>query len=196
MPRVARKYSIAPHTLYHITCRGNNQQNIFLSNRDKSRFLKRLSYYRQKFKFKIYCYILMENHYHLLIESGPQYTVSQFMQGLNTSYALYFTKKYQISGHLFQGRYHARIVDKDNYLLEVIRYIHLNPIRAKIVENLNDFQWSSYHEYLSNFKSKIVEKDEILSLFGTNKESRLANFKKFLESSKGSGTDYDKFYKV
>ena len=89
----------------------------------------------------------MDNHYHLLIET-PLANLNQLMQNINTSYTVFINRKYRRSGHLFQGRYKAIVIDKDNYLLSLSRYIHLNPVRANIVDSPEQYRWSSYREYV------------------------------------------------
>ncbi len=95
----------------------------------------------------LHAYALMDNHYHLLIET-PYANIKQVMQNINTSYTVYANKRHRRAGHLFQGRYKAFIVDKESYLLELGRYIHLNPVRAGIVRRPGDYRWSSYEEYI------------------------------------------------
>src|SRR4030042_6587968 len=106
----------------------------------------------------------MSNHYHLLIET-PRANIKQVMQNINTSYTVFINRKYGRSGHLFQGRYKAFIVDKGGYLLALGRYIHLNPVRAGVVRRPEESGWSSYRDYLSGRNDGLVDTDETLGLF-------------------------------
>lgn len=182
MTRIPRQEIIAPHQLYHITVRGNNQQNIFLSRFDYEYLTNRLKFYHQKMDFSLFAYVLMKNHFHFLIETGSQYSISKIMGNLNTSYAMYFKKKYGHSGHVFQGRFNAKLVDKDNYFLESIRYIHLNPVRAKLVKHPKEYYYSSYHEYAgTNKKDAWTEYRKALEIFGGDMENQRARFKEFIK---------------
>lgn len=118
---------------YHITSRGNLKGKIFFEQTDREKFLNILKITRVRYAYYLHAYVLMDNHYHLLIET-PLPNLNQAMQNINTSYTVYINKKYGRSGHLFQGRYKAIVIDKDSYLLTVSRYIHLNPVSAGIVE--------------------------------------------------------------
>lgn len=132
--------------LYHVIARGNHRQNIFFDDNDRNRYLSTIEKSKSKFNFSIYAFVLMSNHVHLLIETST-IPLSKIMQSLHTSYTQYFNLKHNKSGHLFQGRYKAILCQKDSYLLQLVRYIHQNPIRAKIVESPDDYQWSSHHAY-------------------------------------------------
>ena len=110
--------------MYHITSRGDDRKKIFINETDHQKFLAYLQIAQEKFKFYMYAYCLMGNHYHLLFET-TQANLSRIMQSLNTAYTVYYNVKRKRSGHLFQGRYKSILVDKDNYLLELTRYIHL-----------------------------------------------------------------------
>lgn len=120
--------------LYHITSRGNARQHIYFDNRDRTTFLELIDKTRTRFNWYIHAYCLMSNHYHLLIETGTP-TLAKGMKLLNGSYTQYFNRKHRRVGHLFQGRYKAILVDKESYLLELARYIVLNPVRASMVRS-------------------------------------------------------------
>jgi REP element-mobilizing transposase RayT len=132
--------------LYHVISRGNRRQGIFLDAKDLQRFLTYLSDCKNRFPFRFYAYALMKNH-HLLIEV-EEIPLSSIMQSLLFGYARYFNRRYGEVGHLFQGRYKAILCDKDAYLLELVRYIHLNPVRAKIVRGPEDYVWTGHLSYL------------------------------------------------
>jgi len=136
-----------PGALYHITARGNEKNLIYREKGDYRKFLKILSALPKRFSIVIYGYVLMGNHYHLLIET-PKGNITKVMHYLNTAYTGYFNRKYHRVGHLFQGRYQGLLIEKDRYLLSVSRYIHLNPVRALIVKRPEEFNWSSYLQYI------------------------------------------------
>jgi len=170
-----------PGACYHITTRGNNRDQTFFEANDYLRYLKRLSQTKEAVKFKLFAYCLMPNHAHLLIEVNKT-PISKIMQSIQTGYTMYFNKKYHHTGHVFHGRYHYFLVDKDNYLLSLIQYIHLNPIRANLVKNPGDYVWSSYLDIVNQNKSSFVDIEEILNLFTEVKESGVVGFKKFIQS--------------
>lgn len=129
--------------VYHITSRGNARQAIFLTGEDFTDFLTVLCSVVRRYHFILHTYCLMNNHYHLPIET-PEGNLSKGMRQLNGLYAQRFNQRHQKVGHLLQGRYKAILVDKDNYLLELCRYVVLNPVRANIVKDPKDWKWSSY----------------------------------------------------
>src|SRR5262245_61655407 len=125
---MARKPRLhAPGVLYHVIVRGNHRQKTFVALDDYQYYLEKMTQYRRKFDVTLFAYCLMPNHVHLLLECS-QTPLGKFMQGLQQSYTQYYNRRYKKSGHLFQGRYKAIICDKDSYLLELVRYIHLNPV--------------------------------------------------------------------
>ena len=142
--------------VYHITARGNERQRIYRSDADRRLFLETLEKMRGRFGILLHCYCLMPNHFHLVIET-PSGNLSRAMAWLQTTYTIRFNRKYRRSGHLFQGRYKAHLVEADNYGMELVRYIHLNPVRPRKksdpvpVERMKSFEvyeWSSHGHYL------------------------------------------------
>jgi putative transposase len=167
-----------PGALYHITSRGDGQENIYLSDEDRILFLNIFSDVCRRCDWKCYSYCLMSNHYHLLIET-PQGTLSKGMQLLNGIYTQKFNRLHRCVGHVFQGRFKGILVQKDNYLLELSRYIVLNPVRAKMVISVADWAWSSYLATIHpNLKPSWLSTDYVLSLFSDN---ALAATKKYQE---------------
>ncbi|MDD3295729.1 MAG: transposase [Candidatus Omnitrophica bacterium] len=162
---MSRPYRLqAENCLYHITSRGDDRKKIFGSEGDYKKFLEYLKITRDKYRFYLYAYCLMGNHYHLLLET-TQPNISKIMQYLNTAYTVYCNVKRKRCGHLFQGRYKSIIVDADNYLLELTRYIHLNPVRAKIVTSLQSYKWSSYGEYIKKTDGGLIDKNQLSRYF-------------------------------
>jgi REP element-mobilizing transposase RayT len=129
--------------LYHVTSRGNERRPIFRSDRDRRMFLTLLEQAARRFRWSITAYILMTNHFHLVIQT-PDPNLSRGMQWLNGTYAAWFNHRHQRTGHLFQGRFRAFLVEKEAYFAELLRYVVLNPVRAKMVERPEDYRWSSY----------------------------------------------------
>ena len=129
--------------IYHVTARGNAQNAVFLDDRDRETFLTCLSEVVLRLGWLCHAYCLMDNHYHLLIET-PDGNLSQGMRQLNGVYTQRFNRRHQRVGHLFQGRYKAILVERDSYLLELCRYVVLNPIRARMVKHIERYPWSSY----------------------------------------------------
>jgi REP element-mobilizing transposase RayT len=131
---------------YHVITRGNQRQQIFKEIPDFQNYLNLLSAYKQRYRFQLYAYVLMDNHVHLLIET-KEIALSKILQGINQSYTMYFNKKYRTVGHLFQGRYKSILCDRDHYLLALIKYICHNPVRAQIAETPGKYRWSSYRVF-------------------------------------------------
>jgi len=170
----------APGQVYHLTSRGNNDEAIFVALQDYRRFLTKLKKYKKELNFKLYAYCLMKNHFHLLVEEGRGMKISHLMQKLNTSYSMYFNKKYGRRGHLFESRFFSSKVDRDEYLLEVSRYIHLNPVRAELLGKPEEYPWSSCRTYLDLDEDELIDKGEVLGLFGGTSERQVKNYKDFL----------------
>lgn len=129
--------------LYHVTSRGNERRSVFRSDRDRRAFLALLGEAAKRFLWSIPAYVLMTNHFHLVIQTAEP-NLSRGMQWLNGTYALWFNKRHNRSGHLFQGRFHAVLVEKESYFAELLRYVVMNPVRAKMVRRPEDYKWSSY----------------------------------------------------
>lgn len=161
---MARSLRIEYHgALYHVINRGNANEKIFLNNRDREKFLEYLEVAVSRFSLIVHSYCLMDNHYHLLVET-PEANISQAVHWLNASYAVYFNIKRNRSGHLFQGRFKAFLVNAEEYLHVLSRYIHLNPVRAKLAAKPEDYKWSSYNALIG--KAKKPEWMEVHYLLG------------------------------
>lgn len=165
---------------YHVTARGNEKKDVFKSQRDREQFLSYLESAVVRYSAIIHAYCLMNNHYHLLLET-PAGNLSKIMQHINGAYTNYFNVKRKRSGHLFQGRYKAILIDADEYAKELSRYIHLNPVRAGMVLRPEDYRWSSYVDYAGGRKSpEWLTKDLILGYFARGKKG-LNNYRRFVE---------------
>ncbi len=171
---------------YHITSRGNLRDRIFFDDKDRERFLEIIRRTKERYGYLLHAYALMENHYHLFLET-PKANISQIMQNINTSYTVYINKRHKRFGHLFQGRFKGIIVDKETYLIVLSRYIHLNPVRARIVKNPEDYRWTSYREYIGACKEKesIVDTAETLSSFSKTKTAAMTAYREFVKEGIG-----------
>jgi putative transposase len=166
---------------YHVISRGNRQENIFLSERDRRVFLKKADETFEKYSVICFAFCLMGNHFHIFLKT-PLANLSQCMHQLNSSYANWFRKKYSAVGPLFQDRFKSILVEEESYATELSAYIHLNPVRANIVQNPTEYSWSSYGIYQDLRKSPIrrFDKDFILSYFGTSPEIARSEYHKFV----------------
>lgn len=164
--------------IYHVTARGNNRQIIFNDEFDKMYYLSLLRYYKDKYECELYAYVLMDNHVHLLIAVADQ-PLAKFMQGVQQCYTQYYNHKYSHVGHVFQQRYNAEICADDSYLLSVVRYIHNNPIKAKIVDRV-DYPWSS-HKYYLKADCSFVDSSFILGIFSNNKTTAIERYLSFIK---------------
>ena len=170
------------NAFYHITARGNRREKIFYSNQDKKVFLEKLQEMLMKYSMICYAYCLMDNHYHLFIKT-TQPNLSQGIHCLNSSYTNWFRNKHQIIGPIFQGRFKSILVDADNYALNLSVYIHLNPLRTRIVRQLEDYPWSSYLDYLHLRKSNISDPSFVLNLIDNDTFKSIKKYREYMISS-------------
>jgi REP element-mobilizing transposase RayT len=178
-----------PGAYYHVTSRGNEQKDVFKSRKDREKFLDYLASATERYGAVIHAYCLMSNHYHLLLET-PGGNLSQIMRHINGAYTTYFNIKRKRAGHLFQGRFKAILVEADEYAVELSRYIHLNPVRAGIVEEPGEYPWSSFQSYIGKNKTPDwLRTGFVLNYFGTNKADAGNRYKTFVEELLGK--EYD-----
>jgi REP element-mobilizing transposase RayT len=171
-----------PGAFYHVTSRGNERRAIFKNQRDRAQFLSYLESATRRYGALIHVYCLMDNHYHLLVET-PSGNLSRIMQHINGAYTTYFNVKRQRSGHLFQGRYKAILVHKDEYAKELSRYIHLNPVRAGIEQRPEAYKWSSYVYYAGYKKSpQWLVRDFILGYFDSKISVAQRRYRNFVRA--------------
>lgn len=174
MPRTARKKSNTG--IYHIILRGINRQTIFQDEEDRRRFIQTIDKYKKESEYKIYGYCLMGNHIHLLIKEEKE-ELSIIMRRIGASYVYWYNWKYDRSGHLFQDRYRSEAVEDEKYLLAVLRYIHQNPLKAGIVNDIKEYRWSSYKDYID--EATIVDTDYILDIINEDREKAIRTFIEF-----------------
>ncbi|KKS04961.1 hypothetical protein A2W70_05760 [Candidatus Curtissbacteria bacterium RIFCSPLOWO2_02_41_11] len=163
---------------YHVYSRGSEKRTIFLDKADKKRFTSKLKEYKTLHNVSVISYCLMPNHFHLLIKQNTDEPISKFINRLNLAYAMYFNKRYERVGPLFQGRFKAINVDNDEYLLHLTRYIHLNPLEVLGGNRLEDYWWSSLRIYLGMTDDDIVDTDFVSSYFGENWNNKYREFLK------------------
>jgi putative transposase len=178
-----------PGGFYHVTSRGNEKKAIFKGNRDRGKFLSYLESAHDRYRAIIHAYCLMGNHYHLLLET-PLANLSQILHHINGAYTTYFNARMKRSGHLFQGRCKAILVEKDSQCQELSRYIHLNPVRAGLVERPSEYRWSSYRYYIGEeSRPAWLMTESILGYFGQKESLAQKHYQKFTEKALGSETE-------
>lgn len=161
---------------YHVIARGNNHAFVLQQEQDKKEYLLLVDKYIKKYGARLYAYVIMDNHIHLLIQVGDE-PLSKLMQLIQQTYTAYYNRKYKHSGHVFEQRYKAILCDKDAYLLSLIRYIHQNPLRAGICDL--DYLWSSHQEYAKG-KKGYCEVDEVLQMLSEDKGKAVEGYMCFV----------------
>ncbi len=170
-----------PGAFYHVTLRGNHRQDIFFSPADRTLFNDIVADVIQRFDARLHAYCWMTNHVHLLIQIGDT-PLGRIMLRIASRYARELQARFHTTGHLFERRYHAVLVDADSYLLELLRYIHLNPVRARMVASPVDYPWSSHHTYLSTRAEPWVTTELALSMFHPNLQPAIAAYQHFVHA--------------
>jgi len=187
MPRQARLD--VPGALHHIMLRGINKSPIFEDDQDRKLFLVRLERNVTAADARVYAWVLMTNHVHILFKSGKQ-GISDVMKKQLTWYAQYYNRRHKRSGHLFENRYKSILCDEDNYLLALIRYIHLNPIRANIVktiEELDRYPWCGHSAVTGKRECPWMDGDFVLAQFGDTKRKARSEYRRFVREGIGMG---------
>ncbi|WP_176786143.1 transposase [Desulfosporosinus hippei] len=179
MTRLQRKYSNTG--CYHIMLRGNEKKNIFLDDEDRQKFINVMDKKNSQAELSLYAYCLMSNHVHLVLKDRTN-ELSLIMKGIATSYAMYFNKKYCRVGHVFQDRFKSETVEDERYLMAVIRYVHRNPLKAKLVESPEGYKWSSYWCYMNPDEpaANLVDTQYILNTIAVNPKSAVREFNRFV----------------
>jgi len=176
MPQIFRV--LPEEGILHILTRGNNRQKVFHSDKDYQAYLDFLRRYREDNKIVIYHYCLMPNHIHLIIKITPKSNLAKFMKQLNLAYMYHYKKRYNYNGHLWQGRYKSLLISKDEYLITCARYIELNPVRAKITKDPEDYKYSSYNAYAYGKKDDMINCDPIYDELGKTEKEKQQNYRK------------------
>jgi REP element-mobilizing transposase RayT len=166
---------------YHVIARGNERRDIFRDDRDRRLYLARLAECRKRYQFGLLAYCLMSNHVHLAIERGPV-SIGKIVLALHAYYAQKFNDRYERVGHLFQGRYKAYLVDCERYLGALIQYIHLNPVRAGLVDRPELYAWSSERHYRRGGGPEWLDVDFVLRRFAPSRSSACAAYRRWMGS--------------
>jgi putative transposase len=175
--------------VYHVTQRGNNKEKIFHSDKDKLLLRKKIWGLKKAFDFVLFGYVLMDNHYHILLQTREE-PLSKIMHRLNNFYSHYFNKKYQRSGHVFGGRYKASLIQGERYLLAALRYVHWNPIKAGLSRNPAEYRWSSDSSYRKN-EPGFVNIDFVLDLLDTNRSIAIKKYNQMMQMEDPTDVDYE-----
>mgnify|MGYP001574655179 FL=1 len=174
--------------VYHITSRGNEKKAVFKDDQDRINFLNTLQHVNKRYNWLCHAYCMMDNHYHLLIET-PDGNLSLGMRQLNGVYTQLFNKRHQRTGHLFQGRYKSILIQKDSHLLEVCRYVVLNPVRARMLERPEAWKWSSYRATAGRESAPpCLTTDWILGQFSRKRTKAEQEYRQFVEWGIGKET--------
>ena len=155
MPRGPRIF--LDNVCYHIINRGNQKERVFLEESDFVKYLQLLKHYKKKYTFKLFGYCLMPNHIHLILQPKRPQSLSRFMQGITQTYTAWFNKKYKKTGHLWQGRFKSMVIQKDDYFVECIYYVEMNPIRKGLVLSPIEYIWSSYRDRVFGNKNGLLD---------------------------------------
>ncbi|MGH8177337.1 MAG: REP-associated tyrosine transposase [Steroidobacter sp.] len=183
MPRPLRIH--VPGAFYHVTLRGNHRQNIFFSAADRQLFDDITAEVITRFSARVHAYCWMTNHVHILIQVGDA-PLGRLMLRVAGRYARSVQSKLRTTGHLFEKRYHPVLVDADEYLLALVRYIHLNPVRARMIQHPTDYPWSSHRTYIGAVTKSWVTTDFALGMFHTERERAIAAYQRFIDAGVAS----------
>lgn len=173
MPRLPREYNEIK--VYHVILRGIDKQDIFFDDKDRYKFLEIIKETKIKYGYEVYAYCLMNNHVHIIIYDKTN-QLSKIMQSIEVSYSIYFNKKYERVGHLFQNRFLSKKIENKEYFVSACRYIHQNPSKARI-EKTEKYKWSSYQEYIRS--NKIINPNILLVIFSEDRKQAKEEFIKF-----------------
>jgi len=181
MPRQAR--CAMPNIIYHIIHRGNNKQQIFYREADYVYFIELMREAKEKYQIKLYSYVLMNNHIHLLAEPQVEDSMAFYMKLIAQKYAQHINRSYKRTGTLWEGRFKSSPVSNDEYLLACSRYIEMNPVRAKLVKYVKDYKWSSYPAKTGLEKNKILEPDPFYMALASTDSKRQIRYEEFFKQS-------------
>ncbi len=180
MPRRGRNKSKSG--IYHVMVRGINRQNIFDDEEDRQKYITLLQKTKEISQCEFYGYCLMSNHVHMLVREGKE-EISQIMKRIGVSYAYWFNGKYERSGHLFQDRYKSESVEDDSYLLAVLRYLHQEPVKTRLVDIIGDYPWSSYNAYIAKNPEGLIDTGLVLGLFKVQPGDAVNHYIQFMSEA-------------
>lgn len=188
-PRIISKTGV-----YHIYFRGINKQNLFEEDGDYQKFLEAVYDSKCEKEFKIYAYCLMSNHVHLFIHEKEAGDIKKIMHQILTKYVGWFNLKYERDGALISNRYKSEPIESEEYYMNLLRYIHQNPVKAGIVKSISSYTWSSYCNYINN--SGFTDTDEFLGMFSEDREIAIAAFKEFHDEPEIENFDISEKHKL
>lgn len=177
MPRKPRLH--VPGALYHVTARGNSRGPIFFADSDRWLWMRLITEGLDRYRCRIHAFCWMTNHIHMAVQVSDR-RLGSFMNWVTSQYARVTNKRLDRSGHLFERRYGAKLVDSDSYLLQLVRYIHLNPVMAKVVEDPADYPWSSHRAYLGYHRPALLTVGWVLSCFGERRGEARRAYERFM----------------
>jgi putative transposase len=166
---------------YHVVSRGNNKQQVFLDERDHHIFLDLVTQTMSRFQWRCLTYCLMPNHYHLVVRT-PNADLSGGMRHINSVYAQAFNRRHDRCGHVFQGRFGGGLIQSQQHLLESIRYVALNPVRAGLVRHPEEWPWSAHAELCGRGRKRLVSAEELLANFSSTRDSALLRYREFVDA--------------
>jgi putative transposase len=169
-----------PDAVYHVTCRGNERRPVFRDDVDREQYLDRLRHYRTRLRFRLLAYCLMSNHVHLVLRSGDV-PLSRIMGPLLSSYAQWFNRRHERTGHLFQDRYKAFLVQEGRYFVSLVRYVHRNPVQAKLVTDARDYPWSSDRFFRAGKGPSWMDLDEALSNLARDRRAATRRYSELVD---------------
>lgn len=188
MPRIPR--IIKEEGVFHIISRGNNKQWIFKDDEDFNTFLELLRRHKKERPFHLYHYVLLNNHFHLILESHIGQTISKILQGIKLSYVYHFRRKYNFVGHLFQDRFKSILIQKEKYLLACGAYIELNPVRANVARTPEEYPYSSSGYYLKGRASDIIDPDPYYLALGDDDRARRKRYREIIDEQRKQKESY------
>lgn len=183
MPRPLRQ--IDSQSFYHITARGSRRRRVFRSHADYEKYRSLIREIKQKAKFLLFHYVLMPNHIHLIVRPNWP-SVAGFLQPLQSRYAIYYCKKYGVSGQIWQAHPKVIRIDSDPYLLACGNYIEMNPVRAKLAADPGDWLYSSYRHYAYGEKDDLVDDDPLYSTFGSSAAERQRRYREWIGKTRAA----------
>ncbi len=193
MPR--RKRFTIDNGIYHIMVRGNEKRNIFHDKEDYQNYKDIIKDNKDRYSYKVYNYVLMDNHVHMIIKASSGDDLSNGMRRIGVMYASYYRRKYKGVGHIFQGRFRSFVIENGIYMLECGKYIELNPVRAGIVTKPSEYVWSSYKFYERGEIDKIVDENEEYKELSKSVEIRKKKYKEYVESGEVEKREEERFFR-
>ncbi len=186
---MGRKPRIEYHgAVYHVIKRGNNREYIFEGEEQKEFLLGLIKEYKRRMNFELYGFILMDNHYHMIIKTTGA-PLQDIMHRINYKYSKYYNYVNSRTGHVFENRYKGILVKEDKYLLSLLRYVHQNPVRARLCDRVSDYQWSSDLYYRKNISGEIVDIDFIFDIFSKDRLKAIKAYRKFMDADEMEEAD-------